>query len=252
MDKWVLHKLHEIDGIIRESLNTYDFLRMTTTIHNFCNKELSAFYFDVCKDTLYCDGKDSVKRRAVLTVLDEVFNFLSHWLSPVLCYTAEEAWLAYKGVTAEDTTESIHLRTFPVAPKEWHKPELEETWQKILSVRSVVTGALEVKRTEKMIGASLEAAPKVYVADTALAKVLKAVNLADICITSNATFADNGTGSFTIEGVAGVSVTVEKAPGEKCERCWKYTTDVGSNAAHPTVCARCAAVVQKELTSAAA
>ncbi len=128
---------------------------MTTAVHNFCTKELSAFYFDVCKDTLYCDAKDSLKRRSVLTVLDEAFNYLVHWLSPVLCFTTEEAWLAYKGVTTEDVKESIHLSKFPVAPKEWHHPELDEKWQKILAVRSVVTGALELKRAEKMIGASL-------------------------------------------------------------------------------------------------
>jgi isoleucyl-tRNA synthetase len=253
MDKWVLHKLHEIDGVVRESIKNFDFNGMTTVIHNFCARELSAFYFDVCKDTLYCDAKDSVKRRAVLTVLDEVFNYLVHWLSPVLCYTTEEAWLAYKGVTMEDTKESIHLSTFPVAPKEWHHPELEEKWQKILSVRSVITGALEVKRAEKMIGASLEAAPKVYVADTALAKILKTINLADICITSGAHLVEAAVGgAFMAADVTGVSVTVEKAPGAKCERCWKYTTDVGASALHPTICARCAGVVQKELKSVAA
>lgn len=253
MDKWVLHKLHEIDSIVRKSIDNFDFLTMTTAVHNFCTKELSAFYFDVCKDTLYCDAKDSLKRRAVLTVLDEVFNFLVHWLSPVLCYTAEEAWLAYKGVTTEDTKESIHLSKFPVAPKEWHHPELDEKWQKILAVRGVITGALEVKRAEKMIGSSLEAAPKVYVGDTALVKALKAINLADICITSGAHLIEGAIGgAFMSADITGISVTVEKAPGAKCERCWKYTTDVGAAPAHPTICARCAGVVQKELKSAAA
>ena len=246
MDRWVLHKLHEIDGLVRTSVKNFDFSGMVATIHNFCSRELSAFYFDVCKDTLYCDARDSLKRRAILTVLDEVFNFLVHWLSPVLCYTTEEAWLAYKGVTAEDVKESIHLSTFPVAPKEWHHPELEEKWQKILDVRSTITKSLEVSRENKVIGSSLEAAPKMHIADTALAQILRGINMAEICITSAFEI-------FEEDASANVyNVTIEKAPGAKCERCWKYTTDVGSSAQHPSICARCAGVVQKELKSAAA
>ena len=254
MDKWVLHKLHEIDGIVRDCIENFDFLRMTTVVHNFCTKELSAFYFDVCKDTLYCDAKDSLKRRAVLTVLDEVFNFLAHWLAPVLSYTTEEAWLVYKGVTTEDTKESIHLSKYPVAPEEWHKPELEEKWQKVLAVRSVVTGALELKRAEKVIGSSLEAAPKVYVSHTAVGAILKAENLSDICITSGIHLIEGEipSNAFMLTDVSAAGVVVEKASGSKCERCWKYTTDVGADHEHPTICARCASVVQKELKSVAA
>lgn len=253
LDRFILHKLHEIDGTVRACMAEFDFLRMITVLHNFCARELSAFYFDVCKDTLYCDARDNVKRRAVLTVLDRVFVCLAHWLSPVLCFTAEEAWLAYKGVTTENLTESIHLSHLPLVPAEWHDPALDDTWKKILTVRSVVTGALEVKRTEKMIGASLEAAPKVFVTDTALAALLQKKDLAHVCITSGITVeAGSGANGFTLQDVSGVFVVVEKANGSKCERCWKYTEDVGSVSQHPTICARCAGVVQKELTSAAA
>ncbi len=254
MDKWVLHKLHEIDGTVRKAISEFNFLEMTTVVHNFCARELSAFYFDVCKDTLYCEATDSVKRRGVLTVLDAVFNHLVHWLSPVLCFTAEEAWLSYKGLTLEDTKESIHLSILPPAPAAWHKPELEEKWQKVFAARGVVTGALEVKRAEKMIGASLEAAPKVYVSDTALAQVLKSVGFADVCITSDLALQDGAApaGAFANADVPGIAVVVEKAAGDKCERCWKYTTDVGTNAAHATLCARCAGVVQKQQAAAAA
>jgi isoleucyl-tRNA synthetase len=244
LDKWVLHKLHEIDGVIKECISNFDFQRLTSIVHNFCTKELSAFYFDVCKDTLYCDAKDSLKRRAVLTVLDAVFNHLVHWLAPVLCYTAEEAWLSYKGCSADDVKESVHLSTFPAAPAEWHKPELDEKWQKILEARGAVTKALELKRAEKIIGASLEAAPVLQVADTALAQVLKGVNMADICITSGFKLESGGGDAYT--------VSIEKAAGQKCERCWKYTTDVGTAAQHPALCARCAGVVLKQVKSAAA
>ena len=259
LDRWVLHKLHEVDGIVRESVNHFDFLRMVTAVHNFCARELSAFYFDVCKDTLYCEARNSVKRRAVLTVLDAVFNHLVHWLAPVLCFTAEEAWLSYKGKTLDDLEESIHLSTLPAAPREWCNPALDAQWQKILAVRSVVTAALEIKRAEKIIGASLEASPRIYVtgepgAASALAQILKTINLADVCITSGVHLTEGAApdGAFTLTDVAGLGVVVEKAAGAKCERCWKYTADVGKDTQHPSVCARCAGVVRQEVKSAAA
>ncbi len=255
LDKWVLHKLHEIDGVVKDSIANFDFVRMTTAVHNFCARELSAVYFDICKDALYCDAKDGVKRRAILTVLDHVFNFLAHWLAPVLCYTTEEAWLAYKGLGVEDEKESIHLSAYPQAPKEWNQTALDEKWQKIIAARTVVTGALEKKREDKTIRSALEAAQKVYVADAALAEILESVDFADVCITSSIEILQQGVGEFSLSDVANVSVTVEKAIGEKCERCWKYTEDVGKDKHHPTLCARCSDVVTKEhpdLKSAAA
>ncbi|MBL8712864.1 MAG: isoleucine--tRNA ligase [Alphaproteobacteria bacterium] len=253
-DKWVLHRLYEIDQTVRQCVNDFDFLKLTTVVHNFCARDLSAFYFDVCKDTLYCEATGSDKRRGVLTVLDHVFNHLVHWLSPVLVYTTEEAWLSYKGLTLDDAKESIHLSTMPVAPKEWLNADLAVKWDKIAAVRGVVTGALEIKRAEKQIGASLEASPQVFVADTALAGVLKSISFADVCITSGIDVQHGAApaGAFTLQGVEGVSVVFHKAEGAKCERCWRYTGDVGSNAHHAGICARCAEVVEREHKSAAA
>ena len=252
LDKWVLHRLYEIDQTVRQCIRDFDFLTLTTVVHNFCSRDLSAFYFDVCKDTLYCEALDSVKRRGVVTVLDHVFRHLVHWLSPVLCFTTEEAWLAYKGVGLDDAKESIHLSQMPAAPKEWQDASLAEKWEKIAAARSVVTGALEIKRAEKQIGASLEAAPAVHVADTGLASVLKSVNFADVCITSGIRLVEGKPpeGGFTLAGVEGVSVVFGKAEGQKCERCWRYTTDVGSVAQFPGACARCAGVLKKEYKSA--
>jgi isoleucyl-tRNA synthetase len=253
-DKWVLHRLFEIDATVRQCIHDFDFLKLSTVVHNFCARELSAFYFDVCKDTLYCEALDSQKRRAVLTVLDHVFNHLVHWLSPILVYTTEEAWLSYKGLTLDDKSESVHLSVMPAAPKEWENAALAKQWDQIAAARSVVTGALEIKRAEKQIGASLEAAPKVYVADTALAGVLKNIHFADVCITSGIAV-ETGSApadAFTLQGVEGVAVVFGKAEGEKCGRCWKYTTDVGKDAKHPGACARCAGVLTREKKSAAA
>lgn len=253
-DKWVLHRLSELDKTIRQCIHDFDFLKMSTEIHNFCARDLSAFYFDVCKDTLYCETIAGVKRRAVVTVLEQVFVHLCHWLSPVIPFTTEEAWLSYKGIGMDNLSESIHLSTMPVPPAEWHNPELASTWTKIAEVRSVVTGALEIKRAEKVIGASLEAAPVVHVADTALAAVLKSVAFADVCITSGITVTEEKSpeGAFTLQGVDGVSVVFEKSGGQKCDRCWKYTDDVGKDPQHATICARCADVVSAEAKSAAA
>ncbi len=254
LDKWVLHRLFDIDQTVRQCIRDFDFLKLTTTVHNFCARDLSAFYFDVCKDALYCEALDSDKRKSIVTVLDHVFNHLVHWLSPILCYTTEEAWLSYKSLTLEDQNESIHLSTMPVAPREWEDKALAEKWEKIAAARSVVTGALEIKRAEKQIGASLEAAPKVFVADTALAAVLKTIGFADICITSGIALQEGKapSGAFTLTGVEGIGVVFERADGVKCGRCWKYTSDVGSSLTHPSACARCAEVVAKEAKSAAA
>ena len=254
-DKWVLHRLSALDATVRQSIADFDFLKIINELNNFCARDLSAFYFDVCKDTLYCEAKSSIKRRAIVTVLDEVFKYLCHWLSPVLVYTCEEAWLSYKGLSLEsDSHESIHLSQMPSPPAEWKNDALAQTWEKIAAVRSVVTGALEIKRAEKAIGASLEASPRVYVADTALASVLQSIDFADVCITSAITIETGASpsGSFTLQGVEGISVVFEKASGQKCARCWKYTPDVGSDKAHPSVCARCAGVVKLALKERAA
>lgn len=254
LDRYILHRVHEIDGQVRNAIAGFDFLEMTTAVHNFCAKELSAFYFDICKDTLYCETLDSQKRRGVLTVLDAVFNSLCRWLAPVLSYTAEEAWLVYKGAGLDNLTESVHLTVFPDVPKEWHRPDLGENWGKIMEARSVVTGALEVKRAEKMIGSALEAAPRVYVADAALKILLEKSAFDDVCITSSIAISGGVApeGFFALDSVSGIAVIIEKASGVKCERCWKYTEDVGKDTDHATVCARCASAVAKELKSEAA
>lgn len=254
LDKYILHRVYEIDHGIRAAIADFDFQGATTLVHSFCSRELSAFYFDICKDALYCDALDSAKRKAIVHVLDRVFVYLCHWLAPTLAFTAEEAWLNYKGVAMDDADESIHLSVLPEAPKEWHNPELGGVWEKIIAARSVVTGALEVRRAAKEIGASLEAAPKVHVADTALAAVLESTGFSDICITSGISIETGAApaDAFTVQGVAGVAVTFAKAEGQKCERCWKYTTDTGAVSAHPALCRRCGETVERQKKSSAA
>jgi len=235
LEQWVLHRLAELDTRVRDGYTAYDFQGVFQAIFTFATVDLSAFYFDVRKDVLYCDG-DTVERRAARTVLDILFHRLTTWLAPVLVFTMEEVWLERFG--GEDS--SVHLIDIPETPASWLNPELAEKWAMIRRVRRVVTAALEVQRTEKVIGASLEAAPVLYLADQAVKDVLEQMPFADICITSDLTLSTDAAPSdaFTMAEVEGVAVSFVKAEGEKCGRCWKILPDVGTHS-HAGVCGRC-------------
>jgi isoleucyl-tRNA synthetase len=241
LDRWVLHRLSELDELVRGTAEAYDFHTMFTALHNFCAVDLSAFYFDVRKDALYCDAPDAVRRRAARTVLDRAFDCLARWLAPVLCFTAEEAWLARHG---ERDEESVHFALYPDVPAEWRDPALGEKWATIRDLRRVVTGAIEVERAQKRLGSSLQAAVAV-VAEPRYVAALEGLDLAEICITSaaEARAGEPPEGSFTLPDVPGVGVTVGLAPGEKCQRCWKVLPEVGEVEGHPDLCGRCAEAV---------
>jgi isoleucyl-tRNA synthetase len=242
LDRWVLHRLVELDELVRRSAEAYDFHTMFTALHNFCAVDLSAFYFDVRKDALYCDPPEAPRRRAVRTVLDRVFDCLARWLAPVLCFTAEEAWLARHGDAAGT---SVHLVLYPAVPPEWRDPALGDKWARIRELRRVVTGAIEVERAQKRLGSSLQAAVEVF-AESAYLEALAGLDLAEICITSEAAARPGPPpeGSFTLADVSGVGVTVGLASGEKCQRCWKILPEVGTVAEHPDLCLRCAEAVE--------
>ena len=238
LERWVLHRLAELDEVVRKGYAAYDFQGVFQAVFTFATADLSAFYFDVRKDVLYCDGETD-RRQAALTVLDALFHRLTTWLAPVLVFTMEEVWLErYPG---EDS--SVHLVDFPQTPQAWRDHALAARWAVVRRVRRAVTGALEVQRVAKVIGASLEAAPVVHV-DRATAALLSEVDFADVCITSAITLTDAPApdGAFRLDDVADVAVVFALAPGEKCERCWKILPDVGRHA-HPGVCARCDAAL---------
>ena len=235
LERWVLHRLAELDHKVRTGYTAYDFQGVFSAIFNFATVELSAFYFDVRKDALYCDG-DTPRRRAARTVLDILFHRLTTWLAPVLVFTMEEVWLErFPGDKA-----SVHLTDIPETPADWLNEPLAAKWAKVREARRVVTAALEVQRTDKVIGASLEAAPVVHVRDAEVLEALKSVNFADICITSDVRLTGDPmpAEAFRLPEVEGVGVVFEKADGEKCQRCWKILPDVGRHA-HPGVCGRC-------------
>ncbi len=235
LEQWVLHRLAELDKVVREGYAAFDFTGVWQAVFNFATVDLSAYYFDIRKDTLYCDG-DTVERRAARTVLDILFHRLTTWLAPVLVFTMEEVWL--ERFPGDDS--SIHLVDMPETPAGWLNADLAAKWAGIRKVRRVVTAALEIQRRDKVIGASLEAAPTVYVSDAAVAATLGTVPFADICITSAITVVEGDApeGAFTLDGDAGVAVVFDKASGDKCQRCWKILPDVGSHS-HDGVCGRC-------------
>ncbi len=232
LEQWVLHRLSELDEVVMEKYRTFDFQGMFQTVFQFATVDLSAYYFDIRKDALYCDGSTQ-RRKAALWTLEVILDRLNTWLAPVLPFTMEEVWLE-RGKEG-----SVHLQDFPETPEEWRNDALAAKWATIRKVRRVVTGALEVERTAKVIGASLEAAPEVYV-DAETAAILQTVEFEDICITSAITISSEAApdGAFTMDDVPGVAVVFQHAVGEKCQRSWKILPDVGKYN-HPGVCKRC-------------
>jgi isoleucyl-tRNA synthetase len=236
LERWVLHRLSEIDELVRNRAATFDFHEMFTALHNFCAVDLSSFYFDIRKDALYCDRADSIRRRAARTVLDEAFNCLTAWLAPVICFTAEEAWLSRNPGDGK----SVHLQTYPDLPADWRDDVLAEKWANVRRVRRVVTGALEIERAEKRIGSSLQATPTVYL-DSDTVAALSDVDLAEVTITSDV-IVDTGAapeGAFAIDDVPGVAVVPGLADGGKCERCWQVLPEVGGDGENADICNRC-------------
>jgi isoleucyl-tRNA synthetase len=236
LERLMLHRLFELDALVREAYADFDYKRIFAALSSFMTSDLSAFYFDIRKDTLYCDPFSSVKRKACLTVLDHLFRCTVTWLAPMLCFTAEESWLCRYGEAAK----SVHLEIFPKVPTSWRDDKLAEKWRKIRIVRRVVTGALEIERAQKRIGSSLEAHPIVHVSNAELYEAVVDCDLAEVCITSAATLVqDEGPRSaFRLPEVVGVTVVPNLAEGTKCARSWKILTTIGADPKYPDVSPR--------------
>ena len=242
LERFVLHRLAELDAGVREAYAEYDYKRVVSLLTAFMTSDLSAFYFDVRKDVLYCDPASSRTRQAALAVIELVFRRLAVWLAPILVFTAEEAWTSRYGAEG-----SVHLEVFPETPATWLDGELAEKWATIRRVRRVVTGALEIERAAKRIGASLEAAPEVHVADDALRALLETVDMADVCITSGLELkaGEGPSEAFRVDDAPGIAVVPRLAEGRKCARSWKISSLVGSDPAYPDVTPRDAAALRE-------
>ena len=231
LERWVLHRLAELDAQVRLAVQTHDWTGVYPAIHNFCASDLSAFYFDIRKDAIYCDRPDSLRRRAARTVLDHLHRCLTTWLAPALCFTADEAWVARFG---EGT--SVHLQDFPDVPARWQDEALALKWADIRERRRIVTVNLEAMRKDGAIGASLQAGVTLNFG-AGEDFLLSPEEWAEVLIVSAVTL---HRGSGELGGMPETSV----APGEKCARCWRVLEEVGSVAAHPTLCLRCADAVE--------
>ena len=236
LERLMLHRLAGLDHVVREAYAQFDYKKVVAALTNFMNIELSAFYFDIRKDALYCDPISSLKRRAALTVLDHLYTALVTWLAPILVFTMEEVWLERH----KEEGASVHRQLFPTIPAQWQDDKLAEKWRKIRAVRRVVTGALEIERREKRIGSSLEASPKVYVADADLYVALHGQDFAEISITSDIELVQNEgpAEAFRLDDVPGVSVVPAPAQGQRCARSWKILPSVGSDVQFPDLTPR--------------
>ena len=244
LDRYILHRLHELDAQVRQAYEVFDYKRLFALLTNFMTVDLSAFYFDIRKDSLYCDAWSSLRRRSCRTVLDQLFHCLTTWWAPVLAFTMDEVWLSrFPGEGS-----SVHLMQFARCPDEWAAPELAARWDKVRDVRSVVTGALEIERqVKKTIGSALEAAPEVYVSSPDLLAALDGVDLAEISITSGAKLiaGEGPADAFRLDTVKGVAVVFKPAEGRKCARSWKITPEVGSDSEFPDITPRDAEAVRE-------
>ncbi|MDE8345553.1 MAG: class I tRNA ligase family protein, partial [Acidocella sp.] len=222
LERFILHRLWELNALIGKALASHDWTGVYPAIHHFCATDLSAFYFDIRKDSLYCDSVKAGKRQASRTVLDILHRCLTAWLAPALPFTAEDAWTTRFG-----PEQSVHTSLFPEIPEGWRDDTLAETWRLIREHRASITIGIEAMRRDKTIGSSLQA--DAIISPAALGVLDDLDAWADICITSRA--------------MPGAQNAAALAQGAKCERCWRVLPEVGRNAAHPTLCLRCCETV---------
>jgi isoleucyl-tRNA synthetase len=240
LERWLLARAHGVGQEVREAYRAYDFKRALAAVLDFANLDLSAFYVDVRKDALYCDEPSSLRRRACRTVLDLLFERILTWLAPLIPFTTEEAWEARVPQAG-----SIHLRAIPDDPPEWADTAVLARMEALRDLRRVVTGALELKRREKVIGSSLEAAPVVYLVNDTVRGAIGTEDLAELCITSGLVLR-NGEGpadATRLDDLPGVAVEFAPAPGIKCARSWKYFDPATALPGYPDITPRDARAV---------
>ncbi|MFZ5671185.1 MAG: isoleucine--tRNA ligase [Pseudomonadota bacterium] len=220
LERYILHRLWQLDGEVRAAYEGYRFNEVVRPLLDFCQADLSVFFFDIRKDCLYCDRPDSEKRRAYRTVLDAIFERLTAWLGPLLAFTMEEAW-----TTRFPDAGSNVLRVFPETPDTWRDDAEFARWTAMDAVVSAVTAALEVERRDKRIGAALEAAPRVEL-PAEQAALFEGLSAAEI-------FRTSGAGLVVADAL---SVRPFRAEGDKCDRCWRILPEVK---AASRLCLRC-------------
>lgn len=248
LERYILHKVAELTNLAQETLKTFDFHRFFTELHTFASTDLSAFYFDIRKDSLYCDSSDSLRRRSARTVMDILFESFVRFLAPVLCFTAEEAFQARHNA-AGNIGRSIHLENFIEVPEEWYNPALASVWENLRKIRRVITGAIELERNKGTIGSSLQAQCVLHgTYEVAPEFDLANIDLAELAIVSEAAFVEGNVPetAFVLPDIPGIGVFVTPAVGEKCGRCWRILPEVGQDTNYPELCNRCKDAVKEK------
>lgn len=235
LEKWVLHKLNEMDQLQQKVMQNYDFASFYNELHNFCTNDLSAFYFDIRKDVLYCDAKNSVTRKSTLYVMHSILERLIRWIAPVLSFTAEEAWQTFE----QNNNTSIHLQNFCFVNAEWKNDKVAEKFQELRKIRKILTGAIELERAAKTIGSSLQSKVVLYI-NSEWGQKLDNIDWSELAIASQVFIVHSQvpTNAYTVDDLKGVGAVVELADGNKCERCWKILPEVGKQT-HSDLCKRC-------------
>jgi len=256
LEKWVLHRVYEVNETIKKAVAEYKFSEAMKAAFDFCNEDLSAFYFDIRKDRLYCDRPDLMERRITRSVLEVLLDALTSWLAPFIPFTTEETWDAKGAETLPQyELQTVHQKTYPEFPAVWQNLQVQSDWETLRNIRRVVTGAIEIERAEKRIGSSLEAHPFLFLNNEYEQKLSALQDWSELAITSQFTIVNGEpeAGAFTLEDVKDVGVVVQKAVGEKCQRSWKILTDVGSDKEYPELSLRDADAVRyyRELEKAA-
>ena len=242
LEQYIRFELYRINEIVLESLKSYNFYKVFQLISNFCNNELSSLFFDIRKDCLYCEQKNSKNRMSCRTVLVDIFQCLISWLSPVLVFTTEEAWQCWKKDIMPEEIESCHLRTFKKLDENWNNKLIKQQWDKIKKIKKAVSTAVEKQRVQKTIKSSLEASPSIYFEDNVFRECIKGLNLEEILITSTVNVvSEKGEGFEDFES-EGIYVKISPDKKVKCERCWKLFEPKENNG---VICTRCSDVINE-------
>ncbi len=237
LDRWALSRLAGLEARVRKAYDDYQFHVLYHAVHNFCAVDMSAFYLDVLKDRLYTAPATSQARRSAQTAIYRILDTLTRLIAPVLSFTAEEIWRHLPG----EREESVHLALFPEEISGLRDPELEQRYEQLLQLRSAVSKALELARGEKIIGHSLDALVRLEVPEGPWRGLVERYldQLPTLCIVSQVEMAEGLAESETAADIPGLKVRVEKATGEKCQRCWNYSPSTGQDTSHPGICRRC-------------
>ncbi|MEA5617657.1 isoleucine--tRNA ligase [Cronbergia sp. UHCC 0137] len=248
LDKYMLHRIREVFNEVTEAFDSFQFFRFFQTVQNFCVVDLSNFYLDVAKDRLYISSSDAFRRRSCQTVLQIALENLARAIAPVLCHTAEDIWQFIPYTTPY---KSVFQAGWVQVDDEWEDEDLGEFWDTLRSLRNDVNKVLEQARTEKMIGSSLEAKVLLNIPHKQLREAIKGFNpvqgngideLRYLLLTSQVEILDSTTTMSDLKYTATTedwTIAIVNADGEKCDRCWNYSTHVGESAEHPMLCERC-------------